>query len=90
MTESERGRVASIIAVIGERCEGIAVREGDLGLLAEEVGGRQICEGKSLDCWSKDVTGNFWVDIQCGCLVLRALYVCKSGSTIDEKNNQET
>ena len=58
MAGSERGRVASIVAVFGERCEGIAVREGNLGLLAGEAGGRQFCVGKSLDCCSTDVTGN--------------------------------
>lgn len=58
MAGSERGRVASIIAVIRESCEGIAVQEGNLGLLAGEAGGRQFCVGKILDCCSKDVTGN--------------------------------
>lgn len=50
--------MASIIAVIRESCEGIAVQEGNLGLLAGEAGGRQFCVGKILDCCSKDVTGN--------------------------------
>jgi hypothetical protein len=55
---SERWRVASIISVVGERCEGIAVREGNLGLLAGEAGGCRVCEGMSLDRCSKDVTGD--------------------------------
>ena len=65
--------MASIITVIGERCEDVAVREGNLGLLAGGAGGRQGCEGKSLEQCSKDVTGDVRVDIQCGCLLL---HVC--------------
>jgi hypothetical protein len=45
MAESECGRVASIIAAIGERCEGIAVREGDLGFLAGDRGDVRFARG---------------------------------------------
>ena len=61
--ESERGRAASIVAV----------REGDLGLLAGKRTDARFCEGKSLDCCSKNVTRDAWTDTQCGCLVLGAL-----------------
>jgi hypothetical protein len=40
---SERGRVAGIIAVIGERCEDVTVREGEFGALGGRSGWAPVC-----------------------------------------------